>query len=324
MLGAITQRTPHPRIVPTTAYCKWLEEHDRHERRARGDFVLHFREHYGPHLPIWVVTEVMSFGLLSNLYKLMRQNDQEILAARFQVHSADGRGDRGAPANWLNCLRNVRNICAHYGRVWNRGFDVLIDAPWQTRRRKEDLLAPLVDNGVNNRLYGVLLVMRYLILSIDPDNGNGVDIASYIDERSRHLGFRMGQLGFPEGWRKNPLWDRGFEINREPMVAASLLDRVETLTAPQTRESLISAEPRPTAEPRTPDQWAAAKRAAQKDLLRAYGEHEAVIEVELGGLRYYPSFQFRDGKTSTLLLRSTKSSSLRAHTRIEPTKLGRC
>lgn len=139
-LEAITQRSPHPLVVPTTAYREWLEEYDRHERRARGDFVLHFREHYGPHLPIWVATEVMSFGLLSNLYKLMRQSDQEILAARFQVHSADGRGDRGALANWLNCLRNLRNICAHYGRVWNRAFDVLIDAPGQARRRKETSL----------------------------------------------------------------------------------------------------------------------------------------------------------------------------------------
>lgn len=295
-LDAITQSSPHPLVVPTTAYREWLEEYDRHERRARGDFVLHFREHYGPHLPIWVATEVMSFGLLSNLYKLMRQSDQEILAARFQVHSADGRGDRGALANWLNCLRNLRNICAHYGRVWNRAFDVLIDAPGQARRRTEDLLAPLVHNGVNNRLYGVLLVMRYLISSIDPDNGNVVDLVSYIEEQSRHLGFGMGQLGFPEDWRKNPLWDRGFEIYREPMVAASLLDRVDTLTAPQTREALTIAEPRPTAEPRTPEQWAAAKRAAQKDLLRAYRKHEVVIEIELGGLRYYPSFQFRDGK----------------------------
>lgn len=66
-LDAITQKSPHPLVVPTTAYREWLEEYDRHERRARGDFVLHFREHYGPHLPIWVVTEVISFGLLSNL-----------------------------------------------------------------------------------------------------------------------------------------------------------------------------------------------------------------------------------------------------------------
>lgn len=44
----------------------------------------------------------MSFGVLSSLYDLMRQSDQETLAARFQVHTADGHGDRGALGNWLN------------------------------------------------------------------------------------------------------------------------------------------------------------------------------------------------------------------------------
>lgn len=295
-LGAITRRPPPPRIVPTTAYREWLEEYDRHEKRARGDFVLHFRQKYGPHLPIWVATEVMSFGVLSNLYGLMRQIDQDILAARFQVHAADGRGDRGALANWLNSLRNVRNICAHYGRLWNRAFDVLVDAPGQARRNEEDLLAPLGDDGTNNRLYGVLLVMRYLMLSIDPDDTNVVDLADYIDERSRALGFGMGQLGFPDEWRSSLIWDRAFALDRSPMLAASLLDRAESLTAPDTRESLTAAEPKPKAEPRTPAQLVAAKRGAQKSLLRSYLKHRVVIEIGLGGTKFYPAFQFRDGK----------------------------
>lgn len=295
-LGAITRRTPPPRIVPITAYREWLEEYDRHEKRARGDFVLHFREKYGPHLPIWVATEVMSFGVLSNLYGLMRQSDQEILAARFQVHAADGRGDRGALANWLNSLRNVRNICAHYGRVWNRAFDVLIDAPGRARRSEEDLLAPLADDGTNNRLYGVLLVMRHLMLSIDPGNTNAVDLADYIDERSRALGFGMGQLGFPDDWRSSLIWDRSFALDRSPMLAASLLDRAESLTAPNAREALTAAEPKPKAELRTPAQLAAAKRGAQKSLLRYYLKQRVVIEIGLGGTKFYPAFQFRDGK----------------------------
>ena len=294
--GAIARRSPLPGIVPTTAYREWLEEYDRHEKRARGDFVLHFRQKYGPHLPIWVATEVMSFGVLSNLYGLMRQSDQEILAARFQVHAADGRGDRGALANWLNSLRNVRNICAHYGRVWNRSFDVLIDTPGRARRNQEDVLAPLADDGKNNRLYGVLLVMRHLMLSIDPDDTNVVDLADYIDERSRALGFGMGQLGFPEDWRKNLVWDRAFVLDRSPMLAAGLLDRAESLTAPSAREALTAAEPKPKAEPRTSAQLIAAKRGAQKSLLRTYLKHQVVIEIGLGGTKFYPNFQFRDGK----------------------------
>ena len=116
-------------------------------RSVHGYFVVHFRETYGPHLPIWVATEVMSFGVLSGLYDLMTQADQEILAARFHISTADGKGDRGASSNWLNNLRNVRNICAHYGRLWNRSFDVVIDAPGQARADAATLLAPARRGG---------------------------------------------------------------------------------------------------------------------------------------------------------------------------------
>lgn len=292
----LTGRIASTRVVPTNAYREWLEEYDRHEQRARGDFVVHFRQQYGPHLPIWVATEVMSFGVLSSLYDLMLQSDQEILATRFQVHAADGRGDRGALNNWLNDLRNVRNICAHHGRLWNRAFDVTIDAPGQARKDADDLLAPLADDGTNNRLYGVLLVLRHLLLSIAPEKGDVVDLADFIEEKSRTVGFGMGQLGFPDGWRSSPIWDLAFALDRSPMAAASLLDRAECMTAAETRASLTGAEVIDEKQTRTPAQAARAKKAAQRTLLRTYLKYDVVIEVVLGGTKFYPAFQFRDGK----------------------------
>lgn len=86
-LGATRQEDPSVPPEPTTAYHEWLEEYDRHEKRARGDFVVHFRQQYGPHLPIWVATEVMSFGVPSSLYDLMRQSDRR----------SSPRGSRSAP-----------------------------------------------------------------------------------------------------------------------------------------------------------------------------------------------------------------------------------
>ncbi|MDN5599538.1 MAG: Abi family protein [Brachybacterium sp.] len=295
-LGATRQEDPGAPPEPTTAYREWLEEYDRHEQRARGDFVVHFRQQYGPHLPIWVATEVMSFGVLSSLYDLMLQSDQEILAARFQVRTADGRGDRGALDNWLNDLRNVRNICAHYGRLWNRAFDVTIDAPGQARKDADDLLAPLADDGTSNRLYGVLLVMRHLLLSIAPEKDDVVDLADFIEDQSRTVGFGMAQLGFPDDWRSSPIWDRAFALDRSPMAAASLLDRAECMTAAETRASLTEAEVIESERTRTPAQAARAKKAAQRSLLRTYLKHDVVIEVELGETKFYPAFQFRDGK----------------------------
>nr|WP_218681193.1 Abi family protein [Rhodococcus qingshengii] len=296
VLGAMRPAALGDSVEPTTAYCEWLEEYDRHEKRARDGFVLHFREKYGPHLPIWVATEVMSFGGLSNLYTLMRQADQEILAARFQLYARDGRGDRGALANWLNSLRNLRNICAHYGRVWNRTFDVLIDAPGLTRDDPEHHLYPLAEEGINNKLYGVLLVLRHLLSSIAPGRSDVDDIVAFIAAESQRTGFAMHQLGFPDNWKADPVWERGFVLDIAPMLAAGLLDRCEFLSAPQARAALSAAEAKPSETPRTPEQLTGAKKAAQKALLRTYQQYKVVIEVELGRTKYYPAFQFRDGK----------------------------
>ncbi|RRD29653.1 Abi family protein [Actinomyces bowdenii] len=295
-LGALRKSDPGTSPEPTTAYLEWIEEYERHERRARGDFVVHFREVYGPHLPIWVATEVMSFGVLSGLYNLMPQADQEILAARFQIRTANDRGDRGALKNWLNNLRHVRNICAHYGRLWNRTFDVVIDAPGRARRDASDLLAPLADGGVGNKLYGVMLILRHLLLSIAPERPDVVDVADFIEDSSQDIGFSMNQLGFPDGWRSSPLWDRDFTLDPSSMLAASLLDRVDCRTAAETRTALTCADVTESERDRTPEQAQRAMKAAQRSLLRTYLKHRVLIEVELGKTRHYPAFQFRDGK----------------------------
>ncbi|PRA01423.1 abortive phage resistance protein [Arthrobacter sp. MYb224] len=306
-LGALRPADSSASPEPTTAYREWLEEYDRHEKRARGDFVVHFRETYGPHLPIWVATEAMSFGVLSGLYDLMPQGDQEILAARFQISTADGKGDRGALSNWLNNLRNVRNICAHYGRLWNRTFDVVIDAPGRARTDASHLLAPLVGDGMSNKLYGVLLILRHLMLSIAPERSDVVDVADLIEARSQEIGFSVAQLGFPDGWRSSSAWGRGFSLDPSPMLAASLLDRAKCWTAAETRAALTHAEVTEAEHDRTPEQASRALKAAQRSLLRAYRKHQVVIEVELGKTKLYPVFQFRDGKIIDALAEINKA-----------------
>jgi abortive infection bacteriophage resistance protein len=329
------RRTPGaPRPRPTATYREWLEEYDRHETRAKDRFVLHFRSRYGPHLPIWVGTEVMSLGVLSNLYRLMPAVDQETLAARFQVAAKGGRGDSGALSNWLNNLRQVRNICAHYGRLWNRSFNVVIDAPGLEQARAQESedsvteaagafehLAELLHAGVNNKLYGILLIMRHLMLSIDPDNRDVVGILDFIDTEATATGFDLADLGIPVGWRTAPVWGTDYRLPHEPMLAASLLDRAATLTQAEARELLTSAAPRASVEPRTPGQERSATAAARRTLLKDYRRYNTLIEISLAGVRHFPAFQFRHGAiidplaeiNKTFLDANAGVSPLRAH-----------
>ncbi|MFJ2617701.1 Abi family protein [Glutamicibacter sp. NPDC087344] len=292
VLGTLRPAEPGQEQKPTTAYTEWLTEYDRHESRARDEFVLHFRGKYGPHLPIWVATEVMSFGVLSNLYTLMPQLDQEVLAARFQVNTADGKGDRGAFANWLNALRVVRNICAHYGRVWNRVFDVIIDAPGDARSNGEHPLHHLGTSTVSNRLFGVLSILRYLLLSIAPDDRSVLNLVDFVTEQAQRIGFRLPQLGFPEAWENDELWDPNFMLDSQAMTAAGLLDQARSFTAAQTRAALTAAQVHTDSSATSPRSLA----AAQRTQLRTYLHYDCLIEINIGKTKHYPQFQFRDGK----------------------------
>ncbi|NHI16257.1 Abi family protein [Microbacterium excoecariae] len=282
LLDAMHPTTPP---APTNRYAEWIEEYDRHETRAKDAFVQHFRETYGNHLPIWVATEVMGFGVLSNLFILMPDTDQEILAARFQIYAKSGRGDSGALSNWLNNLRNIRNICAHYGRLWNRTFDVLIDTPGHELSSATDTdtapthISQLLDRTVSNKLYGVLIIMRHLTLSTDPASDKVIALLEYITASADELGFDLAELGVPADWSTQPVWQRNFRLPGEPMLAASMLDRAACMSSSEVKAMLND----------TPD----GKKPSE--LLKTYRHFNTVVEIPLAGVNYFPEFQFRDG-----------------------------
>ena len=79
-------------------------------------FVKHHIEQYNGRFPIWVIMELFSFGMLSRFFGDLKLADQKILA-RTLYHTQ--------PKNicsWLRCCTDLRNICAHYGRLYYRIF----------------------------------------------------------------------------------------------------------------------------------------------------------------------------------------------------------
>jgi len=65
----------------------WLDKLHSEALRSNEQFVQHFRTAYleFPDLPVWMVTEVMSFGALSILFKGMLRQDQRAIAQRYGI-----------------------------------------------------------------------------------------------------------------------------------------------------------------------------------------------------------------------------------------------
>lgn len=95
-------------------------------------FVKHHIDKYGGAFPIWVITELFTFGMLSHFYADLKTPDKKALAR--QLYGT-------IPQNiesYLRCVTDMRNIVAHYGRLYYRIFPAIpanIAVP-ETAKRK--------------------------------------------------------------------------------------------------------------------------------------------------------------------------------------------
>ena len=97
----------------------WLKRLRGEAARSKELFVKHFGNNYieFPDLPIWIVTEVMTFGSLSRLFEGLKKPDKKAIAGRYgvQPHILE---------SWLHHLVYIRNLCAHHARIWDRIWSI--------------------------------------------------------------------------------------------------------------------------------------------------------------------------------------------------------
>ncbi len=72
---------------------------------------MHFITKYG-YIPLWIVVKVLSFGIVSELFTILKPEDQKEIANIYQIN-ADNL------ALYLPILANFRNLCAHEDILYN-------------------------------------------------------------------------------------------------------------------------------------------------------------------------------------------------------------
>ena len=152
-------------------------------RNSKAPFVRNFRENYeGGNLPIYALVEVFSFGTLSKFYKNMLNKDKKAIAKSF------GAGYTYFES-WLESISYVRNICAHYGRIYNAKLS-----------KTPILYKEYTQVGIgNNRIYGVLLCLKHLLKN-DVHWNLFVDKIELLFDKYQYV--KISTMGFPENWRE--------------------------------------------------------------------------------------------------------------------------
>lgn len=98
----------------------FLKELDKEVYRNRKEsFVKHHKDKYNGKFPIWVIIELASFGMVSRMYSNLIREEQRIISRSWA--DLDFKLLLGGLPN----LAHVRNICAHYSKLYNRKINIL-------------------------------------------------------------------------------------------------------------------------------------------------------------------------------------------------------
>ena len=167
--------------------------------RSNEDFIKHYIDRYeDPELPpAWMTLEVLSFGTLSKLYKLLLKSEQKQETAKYF-----GLSNSLVLENWLHAFSVLRNSCAHHSRIWNRRFIIQLILPHNT-------VSPFMDKDTikktrNNKIFALLSCIKYISDIISPTNGFKDNFMSISSQGGNLLNYE--DMGFPPDWETLHVW----------------------------------------------------------------------------------------------------------------------
>lgn len=139
-------------------------------------FVKHHIEHYDGQFPLWVIIELFTFGMLSYFYSDLKTADKKAIAGKNYKEMV----------SWFRCCTDLRNICAHYGRLYYRIFPAL--------PKGFD-----ISYAAKQRLWGAILSLKALYPIDKKWNQEFIpDIKKLFDEYKDDI--NLYHLAFPDDW----------------------------------------------------------------------------------------------------------------------------
>lgn len=158
---------------------------------------LHYLDHYG-YIPMWILVKVLSFGIISELFCILKYEDQMDIANFYKV-------DAQTLSIYLAILANFRNLCAHEDILYDHRTNRVI--PDCDYHRILEIVKD--ENGEyiygKNDLYAVILIMKKMLSEeefrdIIFEIGYEIDILDgKVDTVS--LNSILNKIGFPDNWR---------------------------------------------------------------------------------------------------------------------------
>ena len=194
--GAFGHATPS-NFFKRFKHGEWMARLRSEANRSSEEFVEHFKVTYSdfPDLPVWVITEIMSFGALSRMCGGMLKRDRKEIAHRYGLQPRDW-------VSWVHHLSYVRNLCAHHARLWDRKWSIKPRLPSACEWRPPYLPG-------NNRLFATLLILSVLMTHCPTAKDYKTAWRSRVEaliDQPPSVANAANLLGLTETWETHPLW----------------------------------------------------------------------------------------------------------------------
>lgn len=166
---------------------------DKELSSSKEDYIEDFRQNYiEDYPPAWMITEILSFGNLNYIYSNIASNKlMKRIAGYFGLKPQ-------VFTSWLTVLANLRNMCCHHARVWNRVFMLNPAEPRKTANAWID------DSKVDKkRIYYRLCIIRYFLASVSPDNNFNEKLSGLL---ACFPSIDIAAMGFSRDWENEDLW----------------------------------------------------------------------------------------------------------------------
>ena len=114
----------------------------------------HYVNNYG-YIPLWVLVKVLSFGIVGELYSILKKEDQMSIADVYKI-------DTDTLSNYLTILSNYRNLCAHEDILFsNKTQRVINDSKYHKL-----LNIPIMDDEYiygKNDVFALIIILKQML-----------------------------------------------------------------------------------------------------------------------------------------------------------------
>ena len=158
----------------------------------------HYINNYG-YIPLWVGVKVLSFGLMGELFSILKQEDKEEIASYYDNVGPEDLED------YLSILSNYRDLCAHEDILYNHITQKSIN----DSKIHQDLGIPKVDDEYiygKNDIFALIIILKYVLTFSDFKmmmNEIQYEI-DWLGSKLKSIDVQkiLFRMGFPENYRQ--------------------------------------------------------------------------------------------------------------------------